>query len=356
MRCRPVRTTANLLRLLFVIAALLLIACNASTPATASPTTTPRADSLSENQVTTLASLKKVDDHPLYTMRYVGAYDTRQSFFPPLLEPGEGRSGGMSWACSLFAALGDTSNMFYGRNFDWTPASPAVLLFTEPPNGYASVSMVDIAYLGFTGERANNLADLPIAERRALLRAPWLPFDGMNARGLAVGMAAVSPGNMKPDSAKETIDSLMVIRKMLDSAATVEEAVAIVQRYNIDWGGGPPLHYLIADPTGRAVLIEFYQGKLYVIPNENKWHLTTNFLRSSPDENVNLCGRYSLLSKRLTSTAGQLGIQDAMNLLHDVAQANTQWSIVYGMSRGEISVTMGNSYETPHRFNLPLTR
>ena len=52
-----------------------------------------------------------------------------------------------AWACSLFAALGDVDNMLYGRNFDWD-YSPAVLLFTDPPDGYASVSMVDIAYLG----------------------------------------------------------------------------------------------------------------------------------------------------------------------------------------------------------------
>ena len=36
--------------------------------------------------------------------------------------------------------------MVYGRNFDWQ-YSPALLLFTNPPDGYASVSMVDIEYL-----------------------------------------------------------------------------------------------------------------------------------------------------------------------------------------------------------------
>ena len=52
--------------------------------------------------------------------------------------------------CSLFAALGDPENRLFGRNFDWR-YSPALLLFTDRPagGGYASVSMVDIAYLGF---------------------------------------------------------------------------------------------------------------------------------------------------------------------------------------------------------------
>jgi len=51
-----------------------------------------------------------------------------------------------AWGCSLFAAFGDGKEMFYGRNFDWR-YSPALLLFTDPPEGYASVSMVDLDYL-----------------------------------------------------------------------------------------------------------------------------------------------------------------------------------------------------------------
>jgi hypothetical protein len=146
-----------------------------------------------------------------------------------------------TWACSLFAALGDADKV-YGRNFDWVD-SPALLLFTHPTNGYASVSMVDLAYLGF-GDKANRLTELPLDQRQALLNAPALPFDGMNERGLVVGMAAVPDGNTRLDPGKETIDSLQVIRKMLDRAGTVDEAVAVLAMYNIDWGGGPALHYL----------------------------------------------------------------------------------------------------------------
>jgi hypothetical protein len=33
---------------------------------------------------------------------------------------------------------------------------------------------------------------------------------------------------------------LMVIRRILDHASTVDEAVAMLQSYNIDMRGGPP--------------------------------------------------------------------------------------------------------------------
>jgi hypothetical protein len=313
-------------------------------------TPTPRADGLSAHQVSTLDSLQKVDDHPLYTMRYVGAY-TAQTL--PTEPSSASRASPLAWGCSLFAALGDASNRVYGRNFDWDH-SPAILLFTEPPDGYASVSMVDIAYLGFTGARANNIADLSLAERRALLRAPALPFDGMNTRGLVVGMAAVTPGNMPRDPSKPTIDSLRVIREMLDHAASVDEAVALMQRYNIDFTGGPPIHYLVADTSGRAALIEFYQGKLIVIPNETPSHHATNFIRSSVANAQGQCWRYDTLAQRLTASAGRANAPDALKWLREVAQNSTQWSIVYGMSTGEIVVTMGRRYENAQTFKLKM--
>ncbi len=270
---------------LLMIASLILMACGPTVtviPVT-QPTVTPvpaiqstAEATLSELEVATLSSLKKVDDFPLYTMHYYGSSEPGWS---GSAGPGEPASAQLpsTWACSLFAALGGTDK-FYGRNFDWVD-SPALLLFTHPTNGYASVSMVDLAYLGL-GDKVNRLTELPLGQRQALLKAPALPFDGMNEHGLVVGMAAVPDGNTRLDPGKETLDSLQAIRKMLDQASTVDEAGAVLQRYNIDWGSGPALHYLIADRSGQSVLVEFYQGKRQIIPNDKPWHLATNFLLS----------------------------------------------------------------------------
>jgi hypothetical protein len=248
--------------------------------------------------------------------------------------------------------MGD-ADKFYGRNFDWE-ASPALLLFNHPTDGYASVSMVDMAYLGIDAD-INRLTELPLDQRKALLDAPALPFDGMNERGLAVGMAAVPSGDIHPDPNKETIDSLMAIRKMLNQAGDVDEAVAILERYNIDWGSGPPLHYLIADRSGRALLAEFYQGKLQFLPNDKPWHLATNFLRSAVDGSAaGQCARYDRLEGQLSTTDGSIDAGEAMSLLKDVSQANTQWSIVYGFSTGDVTVTMGRQYGRAHTFHIDL--
>jgi len=318
------------------------------------PTDGEDINGLSDEEVATLSSLEKVDDYPLYTMRYFGGYDQRLSL-DTLQGPAITDSPKLNltaWACSIFAALGDAENMLFGRNFDWE-YSPAVLLFTNPLGGYASVSMVDIAYLGYGETEAGNLIDLPIVERRALLDAPFLPFDGMNEHGLTVGMAAVPPGHMRSNPEKETIGSLMVIRKMLDQARDVDEAVAILGSYNIDMQDGPPIHYLIADRSGRSVLVEFYQGEMVVISNEVPWHQATNFLRSSSVGSAEgICWRYDTIHRWMKNSAGQVTLLEAIDLLKEVSQEGTQWSIVYGINTGDVHVIMGQQYETVHSFRL----
>jgi choloylglycine hydrolase len=176
----------------------------------------------------------------------------------------------------------------------------------------------------------------------------------MNEKGLALGMAAVPPGGMQVDPSKETIGSLGILREILDHAGTVEEAVALVREYNIDFTGGPPIHYLIADATGKAVLVEFYRGEMSVIGNDRPWHSATNFLRSAVEDPADgNCWRYDRINARLEETRGSLDSQSAMQLLSEVAQSNTQWSIVYQMAQGTVSVAMGREYANIQIFPAP---
>ncbi len=326
------------------IALLLLTGCAAPSAATAIPTATLT------DEAATLASLRQVDDYPLYTMHYRGSYSAAAAVPAQVSLAVDG--GCAAWGCSLFAALGDEKSRLLGRNFDWQ-FSPALLLFTDPQDGYASVSMVDIAYLGFDGERSKHLEELSLEERRPLLDAPSLPFDGMNEKGIAVGMAAVPAQPMPHDTQEETIDELQAIREILDHAATVDEAVAILGGHNIDMGS-VPIHYLVASASGESALVEFYEGRMVVFRNEREWQTATNFLVASTGSDTSgQCWRYDRMSRRLEELQGRIAPADAMRLLGAVLQDSTQWSVLYHMTSGDIEVIMGREYgDAAHRFHL----
>ena len=56
------------------------------------------------------------------------------------------------------------------------------------------------------------------------------------------------------------------MRLVLDEAASVREAVAIFRRTAIDFSGGPPLHYLVADASGDSAVVEYVDGRVHGHP------------------------------------------------------------------------------------------
>ena len=70
------------LRALLMVLSVLMCTCVVPpAPATATATTviTPKGEGLSEDELATLASLERIDDHLLYSMRYYGEYHAQDS-------------------------------------------------------------------------------------------------------------------------------------------------------------------------------------------------------------------------------------------------------------------------------------
>jgi hypothetical protein len=323
------------------------------------PSLTPKSETASteftQAEIDSLNSLQKVDDHPLYVMQHQGPLRETTLAAPEANEYQrsnfEFENPTPLWACSLFAALANPQGGVYGRNFDWD-FSPALLLFTDPPGGYASVSMVDLAYF-FDAPAVTQLMDLDLNDRMPLLNAPSMPFDGLNEKGLAIGMAAVPESPTPSDPNNPSVGSLGVIRMILDHAASVEEALTIMRGVNILWHGGPQLHYLIADASGISALVEFVDGEMVVHYNTNPWHQATNFLLwNTHDSAGGICHRYDVLLERLEEEQGNLSRVEAMELLEDVSQPSTQWSVIYQLHTGQVSLAMGRHYSKIHTFQL----
>lgn len=297
-----------------------------------------------------LESLTQVDDFPLYVMHYYGDYDLIDGQAVPAGSVGAERDAapaGFEQGCTCFSAPGRGGEAVFGRNFDWYD-HPALLLFTHPPERYASVSMVDISYLGFSKE------DSPADRPDRLRSLPFLPFDGMNEHGLCVGIMALPHAEPPSDSEKRTVGSLQIIRIILDCAQNLEEAIAIFHTYNIDFSGGPPLHYMIMDESGKSAVVEFVNGKIVVLTGDDEWQVATNFILNglSQEEKRSSCYRYRTASDALEDAGGSISEEEAMTILERVSQSNTIWSVVYSPSRSRLRVMMGREFGSPHEFGL----
>lgn len=294
-----------------------------------------------------VSTLRQISDYPFYVYVYPGDYGFEEYLkmgvhtqIQPLL-PVES-----DFACSVFSVFNGDSHAILGRNFDWY-RHPILLLFTQPSTGYRSVSMVDISYLGYDEQLT------PLDDPQALSNAPYLPFDGMNEAGLAVGMMSVPHAEGGNDPVKSTLDSLELIRLMLDYAGDVQEAVQLIQDYNVDFGS-VPVHYLVADRGGHSAVIEYIDGELVVIRNEKDWQISTNFLLTEQPA-PGSCWRYALLETALRDKQGDLTMEESMDLLRSVSQtgsAATRWSVVYNLVDRTLQVAVGADFDSVYEFLL----
>jgi choloylglycine hydrolase len=336
-----------------LVAVALVAGCNATPSASSEPATGASPLVLApsgEQAAQTLSSLRQLDDHPLFAMTYVGP---SPKLATASAKPAQGAvtvreqrpAGRTAYACTVFLAAGNTGRPLLGRNFDWDH-NPALLLHSKPTDGgYASVSLVDLSYLGFTKTDV-----MDPAKRNQLLRAPALPFDGMNEHGLAIGMAADEVARAEVKPGRPAVGSVGVMRLALDTTRTVDEAVALFGRYNLDFNGGPPLHYLIADATGAGALVEFVAGSMRVTRKQGPWQLMTNFQYAVTDAAGRQADwRYRTASARLDAAGGKLDEAQSLRLLQDVRQGHTQWSLVYDLRSGATAIATGQRYERIHR-------
>ncbi len=165
----------------------------------------------------------RVDDYPLYFMRTsvdygFDAYRRRGVGAARAGAVARGAVGSPSesaWACTCFTTAPSGEGPLFGRNLDWWHRA-SLLLYTAPPNAFASLSMVDLHYLDF--DDGVGLEELREQRDRIAQRAPYVPFDGMNEKGVAIGQMAVPSAEPPYDPGKLSLNGLALIRLVLDYA------------------------------------------------------------------------------------------------------------------------------------------
>jgi len=298
---------------------------------------------------TPYGTVTQVDEYPLFALDYTFDYrfdEYLQTGSIPFHGPGNTNSG--NYYCTCFAAFGG-NNRLLGRNYDWPEATSYYVVFTRPSNGFSSVSTVDLTFFEYRHDESPDSDD----NLDMLRTLPYYPFDGMNEKGVAVGMNAI-PGARSPyDPSKVTIGELQLIRLVLDKASSTREALALIRQYNIRMEI-PPIHYLIADSSGQSVIVEFVDGHMETLENPDPWQVTTNFVitgLSSPQSAP--CWRYLTAYETLSNSNGIISGDDAWQLLQNVSVPSTRWSTVFNLRNGQVQIALGRDYENLHFFVVP---
>lgn len=87
----------------------------------------------------------------------------------------------------------------------------------------------------------------------------------MNAQGLAVAdLLAGDQEETHQQTGKTPLTTTTAIRLLLDRAANVEEALALLRQYDMHSSNGMAHHLAIADASGRSVVVEYVSGEMLV--------------------------------------------------------------------------------------------
>lgn len=307
---------------------------------------------LFKNELKTLKSLKQIDEYGMYSMIYHGDYgfddfldqgaasdkEIEEFVTKRLLKGIPIKFNVTDSGCTAFVTKNENGDIIFARNFDFIYA-PSLQLYTNPPNGYASVSTVNLSFAGYSEDY------LPTKgasfQNFLTLAAPYLPFDGMNEKGVAMALLAVPEVQIKNDENKITLNTTTAIRLVLDKASNVDEAIALLRNYNIYFSGDVYCHYLIADSTGKSVIVEYYDNDLQVVEADTEYQAASNFIAYN---NLNIgegyteFERYDKVINKLEDSSNSLNMNDTINLLNDVGVYGEegidklQWSVIYNLT------------------------
>lgn len=159
------------------------------------------------------------------------------------------------------------------------------------------------------------------------------PTGGMNERGLVVELMWLSGTTYPAPDERPQISELEWVQYQLDTAATVAEVVASLDKVRIA-RDSVPLHFLVADRNDDVASIEFLNGKAVVHRGKDLPHralANDPYARSLDAMKRGANDRFARAAKGL---ANATTVSAAFALLDNVADPHrTQWSIVYDQKK-----------------------
>lgn len=270
-----------------------------------------------------------------------------------------------SYGCSAFRTTTTDGNVLMGRNYDFKLDTSALMVLCEPKDGYKSISFAALNNVGA------DQATTSLKTKMACLTAPFIGLDGVNEKGVSVAVLTLPSEPTMHDTGKPKLATSLLIRLVLDRAASTEEALELIRQYDIFSSNGRDYHFIISDASGNSVAIEFdceSDGREMVVTPTDA---ITNFYimyadKVDPDQDNGMYGkgsakkRYTAMLDVLEANKGTVDRDAAWEALMAAAQepnpeditSNTQWSILFDNTNGTAEITLRRQWEDRYTFEI----
>ena len=251
--------------------------------------------------------------------------------------------------CSTIQLASSNGGFLFGRNFDWKRCN-ALILITQPDEGYSSISTVNTDFIKIAA------GAMLLPEKVLLKAAVYAPLDGMNEKGLCVSVNMIQDADtINQDTGKAGLTTTTAIRVLLDKAANTDEAIALLSEYDFHASFNYMVHFAICDAKGKAVAVEYIDGKMSVIETPI---LTNFYLTQGKKYGIGTAQsheRFNVLEKSVGQISDKSGIA---KILESVSKHNynefesTEWSVVFDQENLTATYYHREHYEKKWEYSL----
>jgi hypothetical protein len=226
-------------------------------------------------------------------------------------------------ACTIFYAY-DGKVAMGGNNEDWK--DPNTFLWFKP-GGEGEYGRVEFGF-------ANG----------------W-PQGGVNEKGLFFDAAATGSLPLKKTADKQPLPP-NAFDKMLRECATVDEALAFLERYHMPFMARAIL--LLGDRNGSSAI---YEGD-EVIRKTGRYQILTNYYQSHQTAKEANCWRMQAAEKVFSERFGKDEpltvdlMKSVLDAVHQEGRYGTKYSNVYDLTRGDVYLYCNHDFDVVVKFNI----
>ena len=257
------------------------------------------------------------------------------------------------YGCSAFTVRDQEDRFMTGRNFDFYETVP-LILHSRPRNGYESISTFDLRLLGFGDDWRPDT----FSHKYMALATLFFSLDGINEKGLVI--ADLMDGEDEathPDRGKPDLTTTAALRYVLNRAATVDEALALLESIDMHSDIGSAHHYAISDASGRSVVVEYIDGKMVATDTPivtNHYLAPEKYLVGrKPNDN-----RYDTLEDEYVECLGVFDEDGLLRSMESVSQTpsesfgGTQWTVLWDLESPTATYYLKRNFDKAYRFGI----